>query len=298
MTLILGLAMLAAPSLLCAKNDNMLGIFPVTPTPALAASVKQKDKSNEMDQVLQNLDSYLQNRIQNTDKFKLVERGELKVVLTEQAFANSGNVDAADKNAAQQFKVAGANRMLGTKITGFMEFHGPIHIENEPKPAFKRTLSLSAVATIYGSTTAVIIGSVESTVETNLFLANPDMAEQSAALSDKLLVDVADKVAEEIASKFVLKVLPAKVADVDGEQVTLNWGEGMFIKPGDQADVFETRLTTDPDDPDKNITVETRVGKIEITNVTATQSTAKITETVAGKKVATLNIVRFSKSFK
>ena len=257
--------------------------------------MSKEGKGNSLDQVIQSLDRLLVDRMFSTRKFDVATRGDLKPILTEQAFANSGNVDAADKNAAQQFKLAGAKYVVTTEITGFKDFQEAVRIQYEPNPGFKRVLSLSATAQILDSTTGKLKEPASCRVETNLFTTNPVRAKEIAALSDELFVGIARAMADKIANRVVDVLSPAKVVDVTDidattKQVTINWGDGMFIAVGESWNVFETKVKKDPDDPDNNIVVETPVGVVEITSVSPKTSTAKIIKD--GSRIADGNIVR------
>jgi len=291
---LISLAILAAPCVLLAAKDT-LAIAPVAPTPALAASVHNEGKGNSLDQVIQSLDKVLVDRMFSTRKFDVVTRGDLKPVLTEQAFANSGNVDAADKNAAQQFKLAGAKFIITTEITGFKDYQEYFRIENEPRPGFKRVLSLSATAQILDSTTGKLKEPASCSVVTNLFANSPERAKEIGSLSDDLFIAIVRQLAEKIANRVVDVLSPAKIVDVTDidattKQVTINWGDGMFIAVGEPWNVFETKVKKDPDDPDSNIIIEMPVGVIEITSVLPKTSTARIIKD--GSRIAEGNIVR------
>ena len=286
--IILGLVLLSAPSVLLAAKDT-IGIAPVQPNPALAVSVTNAGKANQMDQVLQSLDEQLVDRIHNARKFELVARGDLKIVFTEQAFANSGNVDAADKNAAQQFKLAGAKYVLATKVDGFKDYIESYVVGETGQKATIRVLSLSAMAKIYDPTTGKLKESTNFQIRKEDRKVSLARGNEHAALSDELLVGVSRMMAEKVANRLADVIYPAKVVDVTGTQVTINWGDGMFIAIGEPWNVFETKVKKDPDDPDNNIVVEIPVGIVEITSVFPKTSTAKI---LTGDRIAEGNIVR------
>jgi hypothetical protein len=275
-TIVLGLSMLVAPSALQAQK-NTIGIAPVEPAPALAASVMKDGKNNQMDQVIQSLDEQLVDRIHNTRKFELVARGDLKTVLTEQAFANSGNVDTADAAAAQQFKLAGAKYVLATKVTGFTDFQESFRVETSRDPGFKRSLSLSATAKIYDSTTGKLYEPASCEVKTNLFTTNPARAKEIAALSDELLVGVARDLAEKVANRVVDVVFPAKVVSKTNKQVTINRGDGTGIAIDQIWNVYAPgKMMVDPDTHEKLGPEELLVGKVKVTSVLPKVSTAEI----------------------
>ena len=85
-----------------------LGVGAVKPTDAIVQKSTTAAKRNSLDRAVQSLDGQLIDCINATRKFQVVGRSDLKELLKEQEFAASGNVDTADKNAAQQFKMTAA----------------------------------------------------------------------------------------------------------------------------------------------------------------------------------------------
>ena len=258
-------------------QKNTLGIAPVEPAPALAASVVKEGKANQMDQVLQSLDEQLVDRIHNSRKFELVARGDLKTVLTEQIFANSGNVDTADKNAAQQFKVAGAKYMLATKVDGFKDFSEILPGGETGGTATIRVLSLSTIAKLYESTTGKLLESANFQIRKEDRKLSQKRAFENATLSDELLVGVARAMADKIANRVADVIFPAKIISKIDRQVTINRGDGTSIAVGQDWNVYAVgKELKDPDTGEILGVQEVLVGKVRVTNVLPKVSTAEI----------------------
>ncbi len=268
-------AVLAAGSAHAQKNT--LGIAPVEPAPALAASVMKEGKANQMDQVLQSLDEQLVDRIHNSRKFELVARGDLKTVLTEQIFANSGNVDAADKNAAQQFKVAGAKYMLATKVDGFKDFSEILPGGETGGTATIRVLSLSTIAKLYDSTSGKLLESTNFQIRKEDRKLSQKRAFENATLSDELLVGVARDMADRIANRVADVVFPAKIISKIDRQVTINRGDGTSIAMGQMWNVYAVgKELKDPDTGEVLGVQEVLVGRVRVTSVLPKVSNAEI----------------------
>ena len=105
------------PWLASAQDKATLAIGPVKATPSLLESVNSKtmagtvsgakkeimqfDTKQELNRVIESLDSQLIDRVNATRKFDVVSRSDLAEVLKEQDLAASGNLDA--KAAAKEF---------------------------------------------------------------------------------------------------------------------------------------------------------------------------------------------------
>ncbi|MEI8314147.1 MAG: CsgG/HfaB family protein [Verrucomicrobiota bacterium] len=268
-------AMLVVASARAEKNT--LGIAPVEPAPALAASVMKEGKNTQMDQVIQSLDEQLVNRIHDTRKFELVGRGDLKTLVTEQAFANSGNVDASDKNAAQQFKLAGAKYMLVTKVDGFKDFNETLPGGETGGTATIRVLSLSVVAKIYDPTTGRVYESANFQIRKEDRKLSQKRGFENTVLGDELLVGVARAMADKIANRVTDVIFPAKIISKMDKQVTINRGDGTSIVVGQGWDVYAVgKELKDPDTGEVLGVQEVLVGKVRITSVLPKVSTAEI----------------------
>lgn len=272
--ILLGLALLT-PSVLLAKDT--LGIAPVAPTPALAVSVTKENKANQMDQVLQSLDEQLVDRIHNARKFELVARGDLKIVLTEQALASSGNVDANDKAAAQQFKLAGAKYVLAAKVDGFKDFSESLPGGETGGTATIRVLSLSTLAKIYDPTTGRLYESANFQIRKEDRRLSLKRGLENKVLSDELLVDIARAMADKIANRVADVIFPAKIVSKINRQVTINRGDGTSIAVGQDWNVYAVgKELKDPDTGEVLGVQEVFVGKVHITSVLPKVSTAEI----------------------
>lgn len=258
-------------------DKSTLGVDPVAPSPALATSVMKDGKGNQLEQVLQSLDGQLIDRINAARKFELVALSDRKRLHTLQEVANSGDVDVNDKNAAKQFKEAGAKYLLVTTVDGFKDF-------SEVRPGGEtggtvtiRVLSLSAVAKIYDSTTVKLLESANFQIRREDRKLSQKLANEHAVLSDELLVGVARDMADKVANRVVDVIFPAKVISKIDKQVTLNRGDGTGITLGQIWNVYAVgKELKDPDTGEVLGVQEVLVGKVRVISVLPKVSNAEI----------------------
>ncbi len=279
---------LLAPMAAWAQLET-LGVGSVKLTPAVVQSAARTGKKVEMDRVVQSLDSQLIDRIHATRKFQIVGRSDLKEVVKEQSFASSGNVDANDKAAAQQFKMSGAKYILVTTVDDFQDYIETATFQGTGRSATKRIMRFSCVGKIYDTTTGKLLES------TNFQISNKDISEnrtystRDGVLSDELLVAIARSMAEKIANRVADVIFPPKVLSRRDKQITMNRGDGTDIAVGQIWNVFVTgEELIDPDTKESLGREEILVGKVKITNVLPKTSSAEILEDYGIDKMAIL----------
>ncbi|MBI5677541.1 MAG: hypothetical protein HZC52_03400 [Planctomycetes bacterium] len=241
-----------------------LGVGSVKLTPAVVQSAARIGKKVEMDRVVQSLDGQLIDRINATRKFQVVGRSDLKEVLKEQSFTDSGNVDTNDKAAAQQFKLAGAKYILVTTVDDFQDYNEVPTFQGTGRSATKRVVRLSCVGKIYDSTTGKLLES------TNFQISNKDVSENKT----NRVTDV---------------IFPPKVLSKRGKQITINRGDGTDIAVGQIWNVFTLgEELIDPDTKESLGREEILIGKVKIIGVLPKTSTAEIIEDLGIDKEAVL----------
>jgi curli biogenesis system outer membrane secretion channel CsgG len=284
------IAALSLPAQLWAQKET-IGIAPVKPSQSLAASIKKEGRDNQMQQVVEALDGQLIDRINATRKFEIVSRSDLKDVMTEQSFAASGNVDANDKSAAKQFKLAGAKYLLVTSLDGFKDFSEQSVVGETGQSATIRVLSLACVAKIYDSTTGKLLESANFQIRKEARQLSLKRGAENAALSDELLVGVSRDMAEKVANRVADVIFPAKVIAKRDQQITINRGDGTGIAVGQIWNVYAVgEELIDPDTKESLGKEEVLVGKAKVTAVQPKVSTAEILEDTGIDKGAVLRM--------
>lgn len=276
------------PSIAWAQKET-LGVSSIKPTPALIQSMERAGKRVMMDRVLQSLDSQLIDRINATRKFQVVSRSDLREVLAEQEYTNSGNVDPHDTSAAQQHKSSGAKYILVTTVDDFQDHTETATFQGTGKSATKRIIRLSCIGKIYDSTTGKLLESA------NFQISNKDISENKAytvrdsMLSDELLVSIAREMSEKIANHVTDIIFPPKVVSKRDKQITINRGDGTGIAVGQIWNVFAVgEELIDPDTKESLGREEVLIGKAKITGVLPKTSTAEILEDLGISKEAIL----------
>lgn len=288
--LVAALAVFALPGQSFAQKET-LGIAAIKPSPSLLQSVTRANKTLSLNRVTESLDSQLIDRVNATRKFEIVSRSDLKDVIKEQELSASGNVDAADKAAAKQFKLAGAKYLLVTSIDDFEDYTETATFEGTGKSATKRLIRLSAIGKVYDSTTGKLLESANFQASIKDIAENRSFSTKNAELSDELLVSIARDMAEKIANRVADVVFPAKVLIKRDKQITINRGDGTGVQVGQLWNVFAVgEELIDPDTKESLGREEVLVGKARITNVQPKMSTAELLEDTGVDKGAVLRL--------
>ena len=186
-------------------------------------------------------------------------------------------MDAADRSAAQQFKVAGAKYVLATRVDGFKDFSESLPGGETGGTATIRVLSLSVVAKIYDGTTGKLFESANFQIRKEDRRLSPKRGNENATLSDELLVGVARDMADKIANRVADVIFPAKIISKVDKQVTINRGDGTGIAVGQTWNVYAVgKELKDPDTGEILGVQEVLVGKVRIASVMPKVSTAEI----------------------
>jgi hypothetical protein len=253
--------------------------------------MKKEGRDNQLQQVIESLDGQLIDRINATRKFELVSRSDLKDVMTEQAFANSGNVDANDKSAAKQFKMSGAKYLLVTSLDGFKDFSESSVVGETGQSATIRVLSLSCIAKIYDSTTGKLLESANFQIRKDQRLLSLKRGAENAALSDELLVGVSRDMAEKVANRVADVIFPARIISKRDKVITINRGDGSGVAVGQVWNVYALgEEMIDPDTKESLGKEEVLVGKAKINAVQPKFSTADLLEDTGVDKGAVLRM--------
>lgn len=249
---------------------DTLGIAAITPTTSLTQTVAKSDKTSSMGRVVESLDSQLIDRINATRKFEVVSRSDLKELLKEQSLADSGNVNANDKSAAKSFQIAGVKYLLVTTLDHFADITVKDELKIQKEVAQVRKIELSAIGKIYDSTSGKLLETANFQTSTNKDITDFATATVDGNRTDFLLVAIARDMAGKIANRVVDVISPAKVTDVTGKQVTIDWGDGMFLAKGDKLEVFTLKQKPNA------APIEISVGFVEVKRVNPTSTATEI----------------------
>jgi curli biogenesis system outer membrane secretion channel CsgG len=266
--------LLASPAF---GQKQTLAISTVASTPSLKHAMETSGKGNSLARVTEAFDSQLIAGVNDTKKFDIVGRSDLKDILKEQEIGGSGNVDA--KTAAQAGKLTGAKYLLVTTIDDFEDSTERMEFKSLNKVGIKRKIRINAVAKIYDSTTGKLLESANIKTEKKDDRADDTSLNKNAELTDALLLDSVHETATKVANHVADVIFPVRVLVKHDTQITINRGEGGGVEVGQiwTAYALGDELI-DPDTKESLGREETPVGKVKIVAVTANKSTGEAIE--------------------
>lgn len=253
-------------------SKTTLAVAAVKPTPSLQKATDGAGKTSSLGRVVEALDGQLIDRVSATRKFEIVGRSDLKAIMEEGVFGVSGNVDPA--TAAQVGKLTGAKYLLVTSVDDFGDITVKEELKIQKEVIQVRTIQLSAIGKIYDSMTGKLVESANFQVSTNKDITDFATATVEGNRTDVLLVAITRDMASKIANRVACVIYPPKVMDVTGKQVTIDWGDGMFISKGDEWEVCIQKKKKN--DVGEEIPIEVPVGRVKITRVDRKASTGEI----------------------
>ena len=243
-------------------KKKTLAICEISPIPALDERVQrlQADKKtnkekedgidlkNELDVIKQSLDGQLIDRMFNARKFSILAHNDLPAIIKGGTFSPGSMKDLP---ALDYVVVATIDDFGDSKNT----------VDNGV--AF-RNVRLSVVAKIYASTSSEVL-------ETANFQLLPADLPTGGVLDDQGLVQAARKMADRIANRVTSVIYPPAVIDVDqtNKQVTINWGDGLFIATNEVWEVCSVKVKD-------GVPILKSVGKVKISRVDPKTSTGDI----------------------
>jgi hypothetical protein len=253
-----------------------LALSPAKPTSGVTAAIAKSGKAASLARVTESLDSQLMDRLNATRKFTLVARSDLDALLKEQELAGSGNVAKSD-DAAKAGQITGAKFLLVTTVDDFDDNTEKVEMTTLNRVAFVRRVRFGGTARIYDSSTGGLLESVVVRLEETDNRVDQAGFQRSGEPTDTLLLTLAGKVAEQVASRVADAAFPVRVLVKRDKQITLNRGEGAGVSVGQLWNVFATgEKLVDPDTGEVLGMEEVLVGRARIVSVQPKFSTAEI----------------------
>lgn len=282
------LLLLASPVMGAKKT---IGIGAVEVTPAMLQSSNADGSRAVLNRITQSMDGQLIDKIHNTRKFDVFSRSDLDKVLKEQEFANSGNVDVSDPNAAEAFKLGGIQYTLTTSISDFQDYKETAYFEGLGETVSKRNIRLGAVAKIYDTTTGKLLETANFQIDTGGHEEKSKFVTRSSGSeSDRFILELATEMADRVANRVVDVLYPARVLAVTGDQITINRGDGTGIEVGQTWSVYALgEKLVDPDTGEVLGQEEVSIGSVEIKRVNPKVSIGEATENLG---IQPLQVIR------
>jgi len=261
-------------------EKSTLAIGPVDVNSGVETAALRDGSTAELKRLVESLDSELMNAFQQTRRFDLFARSDLSAILAEQGLAASGNLDPSDPNTAKAFQLGGVQYLVVTTVTDFQDYEETATFEAIGKTAKKRILRIGAIAKVYDTTTGKLLESARvETTERDISDEPSYQRTRTGELSDNLIAILGEATANRVAIRVVEVFYPARIVGISPGSVAFNRGDGFDINPGDVWAVFaEGDEMIDPDTGESLGSMESQVGKIEVTEVLPKFSKARILE--------------------
>jgi len=261
-------------------QKKTLAIGPVDVNPSVITSATQAGSSTELKRIVESTDAELLNAFQQTRRFDLFARSDLRAILGEQELAQSGNLDMADPNTAESFRLGGVQYMVVSSISDFQDYEETATFEAIGRSVTKRVIRLGAIARIYDTTTGKLLETARiTTTEEDLEDEPSFQSIRTGELSDDLINVIGQQLAEKIASRVVDVLYPARIVGQAGRVVIFNRGDGFDISEGDIWKVFaEGEEMLDPDTGESLGSMETEVGTIRVIEVLPRTTRAEVVD--------------------
>jgi hypothetical protein len=238
-------------------------IGPIIALKSVQQKVASRGKSAELEQTIEALDAALVDQISQGRKLEVVARKSgLKSILAEQELGASGRFDSS--SGAQAFKLAGAQYLVVSVVTDFAWGNETIKFNNIGVAANREAVRISCSIQIYDTTSGKLVESARFRGQ------DAGVSRESSVTAEGVTITkITDRLAADIMNRIIDVIYPAKVAAKQGNQITINRGEGAGVVIGQVWTVFALgQEIIDPDTGEKLGRNEAEVGKIRISRVT------------------------------
>jgi curli biogenesis system outer membrane secretion channel CsgG len=204
------LALVAVPGAFAqAPAKPALAIAQPKVSPAATDGAAQRGQPVELNRLVNSFAAQLIPEFMATGRFQAVARSDMDALQKEQDFTGSGNVDPNDPEAAQPGRIKGSRLLLVTTIDDFQDREERATFPGVDQAMTRRTVRLTASATLYDSSTGAVQASVTGEGSANTVLADPSGREvRGGAVTEPMVRDVAVALAKDLA-KRVIAALPA-----------------------------------------------------------------------------------------
>ncbi|MEM1330014.1 MAG: hypothetical protein AAGG07_05585 [Planctomycetota bacterium] len=258
-----------------------LGILSVEATDALLQRVRSDGHADDLSLIVDALDGQLINAFQGSRRFEIIARSDLEVLLKEQDLQQAVGADPV-----RVLATAGCDYGVAFTIDAYRDEYVDQKLttpERRGKIArARRTIYVSVVAKIYDVEKGSLLESAAIEYASEPFAREYGSIGADTSLVREQMADMLDGIpkslAESVARRVMYVLYPARVLRERAGQVFLNWGDGTGIRSGQEWDVFLLEEVEGFDYEGQIERIETKVGRVRIESVTATNSTARVLE--------------------
>jgi len=178
-------------------------------SPAATDGAAQRGQPVELNRLVNSFAAQLIPEFMATGRFQAVARSDMDALQKEQDFSGSGNVDPNDPNAAQAGRIKGSRLLLVTTIDDFQDREERATFPGVDQAMTRRTVRLTASATLYDSSTGAAQASVTGEGSANTVLADPSGREvRGGMITEPMVRDVAVALAKDLVKRLIAE-LPA-----------------------------------------------------------------------------------------
>lgn len=263
-----------------APGKKKLAVTKIAANPAVAQRMAAQGVTLSLDTILQALDSQIHDRLLNTRRFEMIERGD---------------ADALAKEAGasgQMFAFNGADYILTVRVDNFNDRTETRRLQSLGKTIMGRAVEISAVAKITEVSTQRAVASANFAVKKyDSENRSQNTTHAVGEATDILMSDAVRELAQKIAGRTTDVIYPARVLAKRDRTVTINRNDQSGIALGQIWEVYaQGDELVDPDTGEKS-REEILVGKVKVTRVTPQNSQAEIVEDTGIERGAVVRLV-------
>ena len=238
-------------------------------TPAAERAAQAAGSSNALAQIIEGAEGQMENALQQTQKFQIVARGNLKTILKEQDLAESGLVNRLDPNTAKSLNLAGAKYVAVLVVDGFQDITDRTTFEDQlgQTRAERRMIQLSGVVKVFDTTSGTMLTSTALKIDQNQLDKIIPGVERTGRKTDAILAKVASELGSETALSITGAVYPAKVLAYTLGNITFNRSKATGVVPGQIWEVMHSGdELVDPDTGESLGREEISIGWARVTD--------------------------------
>lgn len=245
----------------------------------VVAVIKIDDLANSGQSAV--LSAMILSAIAQTQKFRVIEREQMRNLVNEQALARSGMTTSRNRGKMGGFE--GADYLIYGSITALSARKKADFGSTMLMGAFTKDKNGAGAQTCYSGEVSLSLDIKITDRDTGQirYVKRIDEVQKSgticgAGVPEANAAALFRSAADKVATGLVTTVFPIKVADVSADgTITLNYGEGA-VKIGDKLTIFVPgKVIMDPDTGQPMGNSETRLGLVLITDVQSRLSKAK-----------------------
>ena len=271
---------LAAP-VAAQQGRPKLGILNIEATDSLLSRVQGDGHAADLALILDALDGQLINAFQGSRRFEIIARSDLETLLKEQDLQQAVAADPL-----RTLATAGCRYGVVFTVDGYRDEYvdqkSTADGRRDKIARARRTIYVSVVAKIYDVEAGSLLESAAIEYESVPFAREFGAIGADEALVREQMAGMLDGVpkslAESVARRVMYVLYPARVLRARAGQAFLNWGDGSGITAGQEWDLYIIEEVEGFDFEGQIEKIETKVGRVRIDSVTATNATGAVLE--------------------